>query len=58
MPEDKNSTKSAEAVNEVPHPKDDEELRKILESVEEIGGPKDGTTKHGDWSLKGRVSDF
>ncbi len=41
-----------------PHPKNNEELQKILESTEEIGGPKEGTTKFGDWSLKGRVSDF
>lgn len=43
---------------EIPHPKNKEELEKILNSIEEIGGPKEGTTKHGDWSLKGRVSDF
>ncbi len=42
----------------VPHPKNNEELEKILEKTEEIGGPSEGVTKHGDWSLKGRVSDF
>lgn len=43
---------------EAPHPKTEEELQKILSQIKEIGGPKDGTTKHGDWSVKGRVSDF
>ena len=43
---------------QAPHPKDNKELKEILESIEEFGGPKEGTTEHGDWSLKGRVSDF
>jgi len=41
-----------------PHPKDNAELQKILEGIEEFGAPKEGTTIHGDWSVKGRVSDF
>ncbi len=44
--------------NQVPHPKNNEELEEILSKIKEIGGPKEGTTKHGDWSVKGRVSDF
>lgn len=45
---------------EAPHPKTVEELNKILEGIKEIGGSKQNSnpTKHGDWSLKGRVSDF
>ena len=51
--------KDIEAQNsDKPHPKNNEELQKILSEIEEIGGPKQGTTKHGDWSLNGRVSDF
>ena len=56
---DKKIIKELEEQNKnVPHPKNNEELKKILEGIEEIGGPKEGTTKHGDWSVKGRVSDF
>ena len=56
---DKKIIKELEEQNKnVPHPKNNEELHKILEGIEEIGGPKEGTTKHGDWSVKGRVSDF
>lgn len=43
---------------EVPHPKSEEELKKILEETEEFGGPKDGTTKYGDWNAKGKAVDF
>ncbi len=50
--------KIAEENANSPHPKNNDELKKILEGIEEIGGPKEGTTKHGDWSVKGRVSDF
>ncbi len=50
--------KLAEENKNSPHPKNDAELKKILEGIEEVGGPKEGTTEHGDWSLKGRVSDF
>ncbi|MDX1949324.1 MAG: DUF1674 domain-containing protein [Rickettsiales bacterium] len=43
---------------EAPHPKNNKELEEILSKIPEIGGPKHGTTKFGDWSNKGRVSDF
>ncbi len=43
---------------ESPHPKNNDELQEILSKIPEIGGPKTGTTKFGDWSNKGRVSDF
>ena len=50
--------KIAEENKNKPHPKNNAELQKILAEIKEIGGPQQGTTKHGDWSVKGRVSDF
>jgi hypothetical protein len=50
--------KIAEENKNKPHPKNNEELQKILEKIEEKGGPKAGTTKFGDWSLNGRTTDF
>lgn len=44
--------------SEAPHPKSEEELKKILENTKELGGGKKGTTKFGDWSLDGKVVDF
>jgi hypothetical protein len=48
------------AMREVIHPKDNAELEKILAAIPEVGGSKttDNPTAHGDWALKGRVSDF
>ena len=59
----KNSSQTVDgaknAVDEpAPHPKDNEEQEKILSDIKEVGGPKDGTTKHGDWSLNGKAVDF
>jgi hypothetical protein len=51
---DKKDNESKEA----PHPKNNEELKKILAEIEELGGPKKGTTKHGDWSIDSRAYDF
>jgi len=51
--------KDVEAQNSnKPHPKDNEELQKILSEIEEIGGAKQGTIEHGDWSLNGKAVDF
>ncbi len=44
--------------DEVPHPKNDEELQEILDKTKEFGGGKKGTIKHGDWSLDGKAVDF
>jgi hypothetical protein len=55
---DKKVAKLLEENKRSPHPKDNAEIEKILAETKEIGGPSVGVTKHGDWSLKGRVSDF
>ncbi len=56
---DSEMIKKIEAENKnSPHPKNNEELKKILAETKEIGGPVEGTTEFGDWSVKGRVSDF
>ena len=41
-----------------PHPKNDAELQEILEKTKELGGPKEGTTKFGDWSKNGKAIDW
>jgi|GEM_PF-3391644 len=43
---------------EAPHPKDNDELEKILAKTKEVGGGKKSTTEHGDWSLDGKAVDF
>lgn len=43
---------------EAPHPKNDEELQKILDSIEEIGGPKKGKVIGNNWVSDGRECDF
>jgi len=36
-----------------------EEIRKKLEEIKEINGPKGlEPTRYGDWEVKGRLSDF
>ena len=53
MAEDKNKNSQQQA----PHPKNEEELKKILESVDEIGGPKKAKVGK-NWVVDGRECDF
>jgi hypothetical protein len=54
-----NEKNNIEKKSEAPHPKNNEELLEILKNTKEIGGvTSEEPTKFGDWSLKGRVSDF